>query len=160
MKKIFFLILLMVFVLPPLLADEARYFTCEELSQLGRQEAPTWSKRWFWAGCCITFVSTLLGTAVGLEGEEDDNLLTGFLAGAGVGAGISILLPLILTSPPSYQRTESAEFNKCYNDGYLRKARATNTGASFLGSLLGGPAVPVFAIGAIFVWLGGLILDS
>ena len=140
MKKLLLLVLIVVFALPPLLADEASYsFTCEDLYQQGRNNAPKWSKGWFTAGFCITLATTTIGLGVSIE---SDDLLAGFLVGAGTGMGVSILLPLALTKRPSYE-TFDAEDNKCYNDGYLCKVRATNTGASFLGSLLGGPAAPV-----------------
>ena len=121
-------------------------------------------ERVVWGGLWHCVRKHIYGTAAGFEGEEDAAILTGFIAGAGVGVGISILLPLMLTLPSSYQRTENEEFNKCYTDGYLRNARATNTGASFLGGLLGGPlggiVIPVFTIGALVVLLGSLVSGS
>jgi hypothetical protein len=144
MKKLLLLVLLMVFTLSPLLADEESYsFACEELYQRGKQSAPKWSKRWFYAGLGISLASTLIGTAIGLESEEDSDILVGLLGGAGVGMGISILLPLMITLPPSNAQLWNEESNKCYADGYLCKARATNTVSSFTGALLGAPLAPV-----------------
>lgn len=155
MKKILFLVLLMVFALQPLLADDASYsFTCEELYQLGRQEAPKWSKGWFRAGLCIALTSTVIGAGVGLENDPEGGLLLGYAVGAGIGVGLSIVLPLMMTPRSSIERYESAEANKCYTDGHLRKTRATNTGASLLGGILGGPIAPAGILGVLVV--GGL----
>jgi hypothetical protein len=68
--------------------------------------------------------------------------LVGVAVGAGIGLGVSIVLPLMFTQRKSFNLFENPEANECYNNGYYRKTRATNTTASIVGDILGVPATP------------------
>jgi hypothetical protein len=160
MKKSISLILIMVAVLSPIMADESSgFFDCEELYQQGSSNAQrscTGSGWWALSGFLITSASTLI--AIGSiddtwAANSDDplkDLFTRAMVGTGIGLGFSMLLPaMIPASPPSTVPYENAEAIKCYTDGYMHRARTKNLTASFLGSLGGASATAV--AGAIII---------